>query len=92
VTKTEFQDYKLFFLELTDVWREYIPDENLKKLVEEKALQLITEAERLQQALIEIVNIPPCECGDRKQGFDCMCGTYNAHEIANNALKVGANE
>jgi hypothetical protein len=87
VTSEELQDYRMFFLSLTDPYRYFIPDETIKKLVEEKALKLIIEVEKLQQALIDIVNIPPCECGDRKQGFDCMCGTYNAHEIAENALK-----
>jgi hypothetical protein len=53
---------------------------------------LLLEREKYKQALTDIVNIPPCECGDRKQGFDCMCGTYNAHEIANNALKGVSNE
>jgi hypothetical protein len=121
VNKSELQNHRLFFLELTDIWRDYIPDSNIKSLVEQKAMELIVEIERLQneikshapegrnytngqyvelllerekfkQALTDIVNIPPCECGDRKQGFDCMCGAYNAHEIAENALRVNNNE
>lgn len=51
MTDKEIEDMRVFFLELTDQWRDYIPDEKVKRLVEEKSMRLIREVKDLKKKL-----------------------------------------
>lgn len=51
MTELNLKDTRLFFLELTDTYRDYIPDNNVKKMVEDLAIALIDMVEEMQEEI-----------------------------------------